>query len=139
MSFISAAIMQSPATCSENVSTGLVVDMLGKSDWRAYSTYQGRSDLDDLIRRYLQNHARVPSMLTGEALALVPLEVLRCEIAGSYIEGFLYLNGAVLVTTTASEEIVTLFVADELVTTHGYPDDYIPTPPPHESSTTEDA
>lgn len=78
-------------------------------------------------------------MLTGEALALVPLEVLRCEVVGSLVEGFLYLNGAVLVTTTASEEIVTLFVADQTAKTHGYPDDYMPTPPPHEGSTAEDA
>jgi len=127
---------------SNNLSAGLFTEIMARQDWRAYSSTQDRQDLGRLISLFMNSHARVPSALTGETLALIPLEAIRWEgeLYGKafLIEGWVYLNGAVIVATTALGEVVTLFVSNETAAAHKYPDDFLQTLPPTESST-EDA
>lgn len=114
MRYDPTSIALTPATVSENLSRGLFMEIIQKPTWRCYIA-SDTENFDELVHQFMNKDARVPSIVEGENLALVPLNVIRFTVpSGGSIEGWLYLNGAVIVTKAGRDEETFLFVDSEL-------------------------
>jgi hypothetical protein len=118
-------IAMTPATVSENISRGLFLEIVQRQDWRCYIA-SDTSDFEEMCSRFMNQDARVPSIVEGENLALVPLNVIRFTTpTGTVFEGWLYLNGAVVVTKAGKDEETFLFIDSELARSTGtYPEEF---------------
>lgn len=118
-------VSATPATVSENISRGLFLEVVNNAAWRCYVA-SDTGDFEELCSRFMNVDARVPSIVEGENLALVPLHVFRFSApSGTVFEGWLYLNGAVVVTRAGAEEETFLFIDSELaISTGAYPEEF---------------
>lgn len=94
-------ISQAPATRSENVAQGILLDLFSTDRGWVYYTPDIEPDTPKLINRYLAAHARVPGIITPTvSAAQYPMELVRLTIAdpepGGVVEAAVFLNGAVI-------------------------------------------
>lgn len=120
------------ATLSENISLGVYMELV--TDYRLYPSNK-LDGVEQLARRFLSSHARVPGVLTKETIATIPVAVFQCPYPAEFgcngrIKGLLFSNGAVAKLAELSEggevreEALHLFVDDRTAKIWGYPSDF---------------
>jgi hypothetical protein len=115
-------IAESDATLSENLSRGLFAELIIRPDWRCYFSHE-QPQTQEWADKFVTAHARIPSMFSGKTIGLMPMMVLRYYYAGGLVEGWVYLNGAVVVTHS-TEDFVFLFVDEPTAQQWNYPDEF---------------
>lgn len=114
-------LMKRDATCSFYTSKTMVIEMLQKEDWRTYSSLT-TDKVDQVIDRFLKNHARIPGLISKEVYAQVPAQVFYwADDTGSF-KGGLFANGAVMVANRSDGSVIrTLFIDDVTARRYLYP------------------
>lgn len=117
-------VMQMEPTLSSNNSEMLFRELL-THNWRYYSNHT-TLEIDTLIERFLQSHARMPGFVTDEILAVIPIEVFEWRTpAGVGTHGALFTNGAVVsIAGTEGQLVKMLFIDETTADRWRYPEGY---------------
>jgi len=102
----------------------LMEEIFNQSSWRLYvSTEYPETEI--LIRRFLNAHSKIPGLFSDELSGIIPMDTFRIKNDDNIIEGFLFLNGAVMKLHNNDKEIFSLFIDEETSVMWGYPNSFL--------------
>lgn len=111
----------SKATVSESKSLQLINEIYNKEDWLLYNSGH-HLETKSLISRFLSSHSQVPGVFSDIMWGYTAIETFRAGDDKNFIEGYLFMNGAVLhYDTIRSGELFELYIARSTVNLWGYP------------------
>lgn len=119
-------ILEMRPTESEHMSQQIVIECLQRENWRTYSSRTcTTANIEDIITRYLEYHARVPGFLTANVYATEPAAVFGWkDEEGVTYKGGVYKNGVVMVADQPNgERVLTLFIDEADAEQWLYPDE----------------
>lgn len=116
-------LLELEPTMSEYTSEKLLLEAMLTQGWRTYGPGICEES-EDLARRFLSFHARIPGFFSKEIYGRLPAGVFYLEKNNQSIKGGLFKNGAVFVTIKESgERGVTLLIDDATAERMGYPEE----------------
>lgn len=107
---------------SEYTSQKLILELFHKPEWRCYASTTCDNS-EELAKRFLRYHARLPGFISREIHAHRPIDVFFATDGEASVKGGLYLNGAVIISHNPHKDrSVSLLIDDALAQQNTYPD-----------------
>ena len=112
------------ATLNNIRSKILFQEIFDQSTWRLYLS-DDNPNIESLIKRFINAHAQIPGIFSDRMTAYMPVNIFRYNEQCKTIEGFFYINGAVVKIHDNSTTLLGLFVDEETASMWSYPDIFL--------------